>query len=145
MTLFGEIIEPSGHTVEAITQSYYQGTKCTPSITPDITGYSPAPNGSEVTFFNTTSTTSSGPDFRVLAEKLTTGDILIVAEPTDDVAGTLHTLELVEIIVSALALVAATLLGWWLVPKGPAALDGNGADRRVDRRRRARRARARSQ
>jgi two-component system OmpR family sensor kinase len=119
VTLFGEVITPAGRTVQTMSQSYYQGTKWTPAISAgDITGFSAQPSGIEVTYFDTTSTTTGGPDFRVLAEKLPTGDILVVAQPSNDVGATLHTLERDEIIVSALALVAATLLGWWLVRRG---------------------------
>jgi two-component system OmpR family sensor kinase len=54
----------------------------------------------------------------VLAEKLKSGDILVIAEPSDDVTATLNALELVEIIVSSVALAAAIMLGWWLVRRG---------------------------
>jgi two-component system, OmpR family, sensor kinase len=43
------------------------------------------------------------------------GDILIVAEPLGDVEATLRSLEIVEVIVSACALVVGALLGWWLI------------------------------
>jgi two-component system, OmpR family, sensor kinase len=118
LTLFGEVLDPSGHVVESVSQSFYQGTEWTPVISGRIKSFSPGPNDSEVAYFTTTSTKSGGPAFRVLAQKLPSGDILVVAEPTDDVGATLRTLELVEIYVSAGALVAATLLGWWLVRRG---------------------------
>lgn len=118
LALFGEVVTPVGRTVEAISPAYYNGKNYTPAIASNITGFAPGPNGAEITYFTTSSTKSGGPAFRVLAEKLDNGNILIVAEPSDDVAATLHALELVEIIVSAVALVAATLLGWWLVRRG---------------------------
>jgi two-component system, OmpR family, sensor kinase len=119
VTLFGEVVTPAGRAAQGISQSYYQGTEYTPAISAaDIKSFSAEPNGTEVTYFDTTSTTMGGPDFRVLAEKLPTGDILVIAEPSNDVGATLNALERAEIIVSALALVAATLLGWWLVRRG---------------------------
>ena len=119
LTLFGEVITPAGHTVGGvISTAYYNGENYTPAIGANITGFSPGPNGDEIAYFTTSSTKSGGPEFRVLAEKLKSGDILLIAEPSDDVTATLNALELVEIIVSSAALAAAILLGWWLVRRG---------------------------
>ena len=144
VTLFGEVITPAGRTAQGISQSYYQGTEYTPAISAgDIRSFSDEPNGTEVTYFDTTSTTTGGPDFRVLAEKLPTGDILVIAEPSNDVGATLNALERAEIIVSALALgsrdAARVVVGatWAAAPRG------DGTDSRIDRRWRARRASAR--
>ena len=119
LTLFGEVVTPTGHAVGAvISTAYYNGKNYTPTIAANITGFSTGPNGDQIAYFTTSSTTSGEPEFRVLAEKLKSGDILIIAEPSDDVTATLNALELVEIIVSSAALVAAILLGWWLVRRG---------------------------
>jgi two-component system OmpR family sensor kinase len=101
-----------------MTQAYFGTTEYTPSLPQTITGFSAAPGHVEAAYLTTASKQSGGPTFRVRAEKLSNGDILIVAEPVNDIVATLHALELVEIIVSACALVIAAVLGWWLVRRG---------------------------
>ena len=101
-----------------MTKSYYGDKQYTPTIPDTFTGFASGPDGTESDYFTTPSEQAGGPTFRVRAEKLDTGDVLIVAEPAEDVVATLHALELVEIIVSACALVVAAVLGWWLVRRG---------------------------
>jgi two-component system OmpR family sensor kinase len=71
-----------------------------------------------VTYFTVDSTKSAGPEFRVRASKLTDGGVLIVADPLDTVTRTLDRLLLLEIGVTAGALVVAVALGLWLVRVG---------------------------
>ena len=74
--------------------------------------------GSRAVYFTVSSTQSGGPQFRVRAAKLDDGRQLIVAAPLGDTVGTLHRLLAVELAVTAAALLAAGLLGWWLVRVG---------------------------
>ncbi len=119
VVLFVEVVTPSGQTVEVLTQGYDYGEKqFTPALPSHITGFSEEPDETEAAYFTTSSKQAGGPSFRVRAEKLDSGDILVVAEPVDDVVATLRRLEFVELIVSACALVVAAVLGWWLVRRG---------------------------
>ena len=69
-------------------------------------------------YFTVSSTKAGGPQFRVRAASLDGGRQLIVATPLGDTVGTLHRLLAVELAVTAAALLAAGLLGWWLVRVG---------------------------
>ncbi len=146
VVLFVEVVTPSGQTVEVLTQGYDYGEKqFTPALPSHITGFSEEPDETEAAYFTTSSKQAGGPSFRVRAEKLDSGDILIVAEPVDDVVATLRRLEFVELIVSACALVVAAVLGWWLVRRGLQAPRGHGAHGGVHLGGRARRTRSRRQ
>jgi two-component system OmpR family sensor kinase len=59
-----------------------------------------------------------GPHFRLRAEALPEGGMLLVALPLDEVNRTLHQLFLIELVVTGAALVAAIGLGLWLVRIG---------------------------
>jgi len=59
-----------------------------------------------------------GPRFRLRAEQLSEGGMLLVALPLDEVNRTLHQLFLIELVVTGAALVAAIGLGLWLVRMG---------------------------
>jgi two-component system OmpR family sensor kinase len=91
-----------------------------PALPPVISGFmrTSADPHEPVTYFTVASTKSGGPEFRVRASKLTTGGILIVAEPLDTVTSTLDRLLALEIAVTAGALVVAVALGLWLVRVG---------------------------
>jgi two-component system OmpR family sensor kinase len=69
-------------------------------------------------FFTTSSQTAGGPPFRVLVVTAQDGDQLILGEPLDSTQATLNRLLAVELAVTAAALVAAVLLGLWLVRVG---------------------------
>lgn len=60
----------------------------------------------------------SGPRFRVRAEELSEGGVLLVALPLDEVNRTLHQLIVIELVVTGAALLAAIGLGLWLVRIG---------------------------
>jgi two-component system OmpR family sensor kinase len=74
--------------------------------------------GDDPTFFTVPSTTPGGPDFRVRADSLSDGGMLLVALPLDDAQETLDRLLVVEAIVIVVVLVAATGLGLWVVRVG---------------------------
>jgi two-component system OmpR family sensor kinase len=61
---------------------------------------------------------NGGPQFRVRASTLPDGSQLLVAVPLDDTVATLNRLVVVEIAVTVAALLAAAVLGWWLVRVG---------------------------
>ncbi|HEY3943123.1 MAG TPA: HAMP domain-containing sensor histidine kinase [Acidimicrobiales bacterium] len=75
-------------------------------------------------YLTTGSTTAGGPQFRLLVTKASDGDLLVVGQPLDATAGTLHDLFLIELAVTAGALLAAALLGTWLVRVGLRPLEG---------------------
>jgi two-component system, OmpR family, sensor kinase len=71
-----------------------------------------------VTYFTVSSTTAGGPAFRVEASKLSSGAVLIVADPLTALSSTLRHLVLLEASVSAAALLGVVLLGLWIVRLG---------------------------
>jgi two-component system OmpR family sensor kinase len=95
-------------------------------------------NGSPSAYFTVAARKPGGPQFRVLVANLVqcrpgqpptystcadpgpqaTGFVVIVAQPLSAIAGTLGRLLDVELAVTGAALVAALLLGWWLVQIG---------------------------
>ena len=94
----------------------------TPQLPKVITGFqasSGAGGENEPTvYFTAASSGAGGPAFRVRASILTNGGVLILAEPIDGITNTLSQLLLVEVLVTAGALIAASLLGLWLVRLG---------------------------
>ena len=125
---FIEVRTASGHEVEGRQCPAYVGsTKYSPQLPAHITGFSTQPDHSEAAYFTAASTTSGGPAFRVqvtksLLEDPTTGStqnvLSVVAEPIGATTNTLHTLFLIELAVTAGALVLALAGGWWLVRLG---------------------------
>lgn len=92
----------------------------TPKLPEVITGFQANAVGPRepTVYFTAPSTTAGGPAFRVRASILTDGGVLILAEPISGITNTLSQLLLVEVFVTAGALVAAALLGLWLVRLG---------------------------
>jgi two-component system OmpR family sensor kinase len=76
--------------------------------------------------FTTNSTKPGGPNFRVRASTLTNGSTLLVGIPLTDADSTLHKLLLIELIVSAIALLFAISTGFFLVRLGLRPLDAVG-------------------
>ncbi len=93
---------------------------------PTLPAWATAPLGADAVeqpstgndYFTTSSTVSGGPSFRVLVTTTPDGDRLILAQPLDATTETLHDLLLIELAVTAAALLAAVLLGFWLVRVG---------------------------
>lgn len=73
---------------------------------------------SNATYFTVDSSGGGSSDFRVRAERLGDGSVLMVALPLDDVSSTLHRLLATEIVVTGLVLLGAVGLGLWLVRVG---------------------------
>lgn len=122
-----EVRSPSSGVVDRqLCSAYVNGTGYSPQIPATIAGLSSAnssspnpPSGAPPpVYFTATSTKSGGPSFRVLAETLADGDVLIVAQTLGDTGSTLHHLLIVELVVTGAAVIAALLGGWWLVQIG---------------------------
>jgi two-component system OmpR family sensor kinase len=82
----------------------------------------PSGPGEARTYFNAGPVDAGGPEFRVRASVLPGGGLLIVATSLHDTIDTLHKLLVIEIAVTAAALLVAAGLGWWLVRVGLAPL-----------------------
>ena len=99
-----------------------------PAIAPGGRAYSPRlpadvstltkDSGTTPVYLTVSSRQAGGPQFRVRVSTVSGGRELIVATPLGDTVGTLHRLLAVELAVTAVALLAAGLLGWWLVRVG---------------------------
>jgi two-component system OmpR family sensor kinase len=91
-----------------------------PKLPAVITGFAEtsADPHEPVAYFTVASTTTGGPLFRVRASELSTGGVLIVADPISNISSTLDHLLLLEASVTGGALIGAILLGLWLVRIG---------------------------
>jgi len=98
--------------------TYVDGHAFTPAITAPITGFSTAPDGTQAAFFDAPSAQAGGPTFRVRASTLANGDLLVLAQPLGDTESTLHRLLVVELVVTAGAVLLALAAGFWLVRLG---------------------------
>ena len=67
-----------------------------------------------------------GPRYRVAAERIASGNTLVLALPLDDVEQTLRRLVVVELVVATIVLGALAALGWWLVGLGLRPLERMG-------------------
>ena len=98
--------------------AYVNGVAYLPLIAKTIAGDTTAVDGSRVTYFDAASTAPGGPEFRVRASTLKNGDLLIVAQPLTETGSTLHQLLLIELGVTAGAVIVALAGGFWLVRLG---------------------------
>jgi len=98
--------------------AYVGGHTYKPQLPATFTGFSRASDGAQVTSFTAPATTKGGPDFEVRVTLLPGERDLIVATPITDTESTLHHLALIELAVSAGAVLAALVVGWWLVRLG---------------------------
>jgi len=104
-TLFQKATEPGGH-------------QYTPSLPANlVSSFANRPSGSSE-LLTTASTQSSGPQFRVLVSKTSDGDLLVLGQTLGATADTLRHLLWIELAVTGGALIAALLLGLWLVRVG---------------------------
>ncbi|HUZ21342.1 MAG TPA: HAMP domain-containing sensor histidine kinase [Acidimicrobiales bacterium] len=99
------------------------GKTYAPALPKTITGLVPmGPQHEPATYFTTGSTTSGGPAFRVRVSELTSGDLLVLAQPLNSTQSTLSQLVDIELAVTGGALLVAVVIGWWLVRLGLAPL-----------------------
>jgi two-component system OmpR family sensor kinase len=117
---FVELRSPDGTVLTGPYPAYAQGGKSySPALPGSITGFTaPGPGSPPQTFLTEPSTTAGGPAFRVLAVRQPNGDVLVVGAALGDTTNTLDRLLVIELLVSGAALVAALVLGWWLVRLG---------------------------
>jgi len=122
---FVEVRTPAGKVVDGLTcPAYVSDHAYEPLLPSRITGLTKQSDGSSATYFTAGSKQSGGPTFRVLvtngggALALPSGDQLVVAQAIGNQTNTLHTLLLIEMAVTAGALVLALAGGWWLVRLG---------------------------
>jgi two-component system, OmpR family, sensor kinase len=122
---FYEVRTSSGHLVSGLTcPAYVSGHAYSPQLPAHITGFATQPDGTQAVYFTAGSTKGGGPSFRVKATLISDaspefgGDELVSAIPIEDTTSTLHTLFLIELAVTAGALVLALMGGWWLVRLG---------------------------
>jgi two-component system OmpR family sensor kinase len=116
----GYAVQVHGPTGTTSFPSYQQGgTAYSPKLPAHLTGFSPgsASRPPQVSF-TTGSTAAGGPEFRVLAVREPGGYTLVLGLPLSNTESTLNRLLLIELVVTAAALVAAMLLGLWLVRVG---------------------------
>ncbi|HVA05847.1 MAG TPA: HAMP domain-containing sensor histidine kinase [Acidimicrobiales bacterium] len=125
---FIQVRTPGGQQVGGLTCPAYVGDHTyTPQLPSRISGFVTQPDGSQAAYFTTGSKQNGGPAFRVQVTKGTAVDqvtgtaekvFIVVAEPIGDTTHTLHSLFLIELAVTAGALVLALFGGWWLVRLG---------------------------
>ena len=112
------VANQNGNVIGSLECPAYVGSHSYKPVIPShISGYTQQSDGSRVAYFTTGSVEEGGPDFRVQAA-LQNGVNLIQAAPLTDQNGTLHTLFLTELAVTAGAIVLALFGGWWLVRLG---------------------------
>ena len=117
------VVKQSGSVVDGLECPAYVGNHpYRPQLPTQIGGFSRQPDGTEAAYFTTGSIASGGPSFRVRAQRVQggtfNGDVLVQAQTLVDQTSTLHTLFLIELAVTAGALVFALAAGWWLVRLG---------------------------
>ena len=138
---FVEVRSSSGAIITRIAATENGGSSYSPALPSDLPQPSTTGGASSAAYLTTGSTTTGGPRFRVQVSRTADGDEIILGLPLDTVDATLHRLLLIELAVTLAALVAAMILGWWVVRVGLRPLDdveatadaiaGGDLDRRV--------------
>jgi two-component system OmpR family sensor kinase len=119
ISYFSVVTQSNSTVVDGVECPAYVGNHpYRPQLPAPISGFASQPDGTQVAYFTAGSIAAGGPAFRVRAEKLTGGLVQVQAQTLVDQASTLHTLFLVELAVTAGALVFALAAGWWLVRLG---------------------------
>jgi two-component system OmpR family sensor kinase len=95
-----------------------EGETLTPRLPATITGLAADGTGLSRRFLTVPSVESGGTMFRVLVTARSDGGQLVLAVPLDDTIASLNRLVGIELAVTSGALLAALLLGWWLVKLG---------------------------
>jgi two-component system OmpR family sensor kinase len=123
-----EVLTSDGQRVNHVQCMAYVGTNTySPQLPSHFGGFTTQSDGTSATFFTVGSNQPNGPAFRVEVYKtsltvVATGaqesGLVVVAEPIGDITHTLHDLLLIELAVTAGAIVLAMAGGWWLVRLG---------------------------
>jgi two-component system, OmpR family, sensor kinase len=98
--------------------AYVSGHAYKPELPATFTGFSTGANGVPVVYLTLPAAEKGGPDFQVRVAMLPNDRELILGAPLDGTEATLHHLLLIELGVSAIAVLLALLAGWWLVRLG---------------------------
>ncbi len=88
------------------------------TATPDLPGGLDPPGHGRARYLTVAAVEGTGPEFRVRAQGLPDGRMLLVALPLDEAGRTLDRLLVIEVLVTLGALAAALGLGLWLVRLG---------------------------
>ena len=122
---YAEVRTADGKVVDDLScPAYVSNHAYTPQLPSHITGLTKQSDGTMAIYFTAASKQAGGPAFRVRVSgstptiELAGSDQLVVAIPIGDQTSTLHTLLLIELAVSAAALVLSLAGGWWLVRLG---------------------------
>jgi two-component system OmpR family sensor kinase len=123
---FVEIRTTAGQVVSGLQCPVTVGSHSySPQLPGHITGFTEQADGTQATYFTAGSTRSGGPSFRVQVTQepevqTSNGQkvLAVEADPLTSTTNTLHTLLLIELAVTAGALVLALVGGWWLVRLG---------------------------
>jgi signal transduction histidine kinase len=125
---YTEVLTTSGTRLLGKQCFAYVGSRgYSPQLPSHVTGFTAQPGGASAVYFTAASQQSGGPAFRVQVTKTSvveesTGTsqkvLIVVAEPISATTSTLHSLLLIELAVTAGALVLALAGGWWLVRLG---------------------------
>jgi two-component system, OmpR family, sensor kinase len=98
---------------------YVDGKAYSPKLPAHISDFEMTTAGNDPgVFFNAASTKTGGPEFRVLAVQRSDDDVVILATSLAETNSTLHGLLVIELTVTALALLAAVILSLWVVRVG---------------------------
>jgi two-component system OmpR family sensor kinase len=124
--LFIEVLNPNGTVVTGPA-----GREICPAFQPGSASYTPAlpagfaglaaagrPRTEPQAYLTVGAAGGSGPSFRVRASALPNGQVLVLAAPLSSVSSTLSQLVGVEVVVTGAAVVAAVVLGGWMVRVG---------------------------
>ena len=117
-TPYQSVVDLSDDTVVFSCAADVGGHSYSPKLPSSISGLKPSSTGTAVTYFSAPSKTAGGPEFEVRAAALPNGTEVIVATPITDTDNTLNRLLLIELGVTAGAVLAALVAGWWLVRLG---------------------------
>jgi signal transduction histidine kinase len=121
---FIELRTTAGKVVEGRQCAAYVGNRAySPQLPSQITGFTAQADGTLATYFTAGSIQSGGPAFRVqvtegILQSNSEKILIVVGEPIGGTTSTLHSLFLIELAVTAAALVLALAGGWWLVRLG---------------------------
>ncbi len=123
------VLTTNGKIIDGLQCSAYVDNHAySPQLPDQFGGFTTQSDGSSATFFTASSNQAGGPAFRVEVSRgatvtdnltgTTRSALIVVAEPIGDITNTLHDLLLIELAVTAGALVLAMVGGWWLVRLG---------------------------
>jgi len=120
---FVEVRDAKGSVVSSVAARLPGGQGVVPALPAHIGGLKSRGAGEPTRYLTAPASQSGGPQFRARVGQLPDGGQLILGLPLTNTDATLHRLLLIELVVTALALAAASGLGWWLVKAGLRPLD----------------------